>query len=100
MLCARSGTSGTERPAASASVVVLVVQVPPLVRGRLRIALRRVLPLLLAPERGDVEVGPGAAHRLVAAVVDEVRAEDPAVVLSYEGVGAVPLTHVEVGVEV
>src|SRR5882724_2646898 len=80
-------------------VRVLVVPVPPPVGLRLRIALRRVLPDLLAPERGDVEVGPGAAHRLVAALVDEVGAEDP-VVVAQEGVGAVPLVHAEVGVEV
>src|SRR5215218_5298329 len=39
------------------------------------VALRRVLPLLLAPERRHVEIGPGGAHRLVAAAVDEVGAE-------------------------
>src|SRR5687768_6119185 len=49
---------------------VLVVEVPPPVGRGLRIALGRVLPLLLAPQRGDVEVGPGAAHGLVAAAVD------------------------------
>gem|GEM_PF-6834567 len=31
----------------------------------------RILPLLLPPEHGDVQVAPGAAHRLVAPVVDE-----------------------------
>src|SRR5215212_4997807 len=56
----------------SLAVVVLVVQVPPLVRRGLRVALRRVLPHLLAPQGGDVEVAPGAAHVLVAAGVDEV----------------------------
>src|SRR4051794_25704783 len=81
-------------------VVVLVVAPLPLVRRRLRVALRRVLPLLLAPERRDVEVAPGASHRLVAAIVDQVGAEDPAVVLAVEGVGAVPLVHAEVLVEV
>src|SRR5687768_5844937 len=69
---------------------VLVVQAPPLVGRRLRDALRRVLPLLLAPERGDVEVAPGAPHRLVAAGVDEVGAEH-LVALAQEGVRAVPL---------
>src|SRR6478672_6706946 len=54
---------------------VCVVPVPPRVRRGLRIALRRVLPLLLPPQRGDVQVGPGAAHRLVAPVVEEVGAE-------------------------
>src|SRR6478752_5907756 len=53
-------------------LVVLVVEVPPHVRLRLRVALRRVLPDLLAPERGHVEVGPGRAEGLVTAAVDEV----------------------------
>src|SRR5215207_1158177 len=78
-----------------AGLPVLVVQVPPLVRRGLRVALRRVLPLLLAPERRHVEVAPGAAHRLVAAVVDEVGPEDP-VALADEGVRSVPLVHAEV----
>src|ERR1700737_560420 len=63
------------RPLGRRGVAVCVVPVPPLVRRRLRVALRRVLPLLLAAERSDVEVAPGAPHRLVAAVVDEVGAE-------------------------
>src|SRR4051794_23841881 len=49
---------------------VAVVPVPPFVRPGLRIALRRVFPLLLAAERGHVEIGPDGTHRLVAAVVD------------------------------
>src|SRR5918994_1289324 len=78
----RSPTGGFPPPAGglrerSRALAVLVVQVPPLVRRRLRVALGRVLPLLLAPERGQVEVAPGAPHRLVAAAVDEVGAEDP-----------------------
>src|SRR5215207_5457336 len=100
----RSPTGGFPPPAAglherSRALAVLVVQVPPLVRRRLRIALGRVLPLVLAPERGQVEVAPSAAHRLVAAVVDEVGAKD-LLALADEGVGAVPLIHAEVGVEV
>src|SRR5919198_5105457 len=85
--------------ARSRSLAVLVVEVPPLVGRRLRIALGRVLPLLLAPEGGQVEVAPGAARRLVAAIVDEVGTEDP-VAVAEEGVGPVPLVHAEVGVEV
>src|SRR5262245_24440736 len=77
----------------------LVVPDPPVVRPGLGIALRRVLPLLLAPERGDIEVGPGAAHRLVAAAVDEVGAEH-AVAFADERVRAVPLIDSEVRVEV
>src|SRR5215211_2605805 len=71
----RSRTAAGSRPARlrrerSSVFAVRVVVVPPLVRRRLRVALRRVLPLLLAPERGDVEVGPGTSHRLVTARVD------------------------------
>src|SRR4051812_575742 len=79
-------------------LVVLVVQVPPLVGRRLRVALRRVLPLLLASERGDVEVAPRAAHVLVTAVVYEIGTEDP-VAVAKKSVRAVPLVHAEVGVE-
>src|SRR4029450_9346396 len=71
-------------------VPVLVVQVPPLVGRSLRIALGRVLPLLLAPEGGDVEVAPRAAHRLVAAVVDEIGAVD-LLAIAQERVRPVPL---------
>src|SRR5215217_5291932 len=84
----------------SRALTVRVVVVPPLVGRRLRVAGRRVLPLLLAAERRQVEVGPGAAHRLVTALVDEVGAEDLALVVAEERVRAVPLPHAEVGVEV
>src|ERR1700682_6329223 len=57
--------------------VVVVVPIPPLVRRGLGITLRRVLPSLLTAERADVEIAPGGPHRLVAAEVDEVRAEHP-----------------------
>src|SRR5262245_53228405 len=97
--CMRSVVLSVTRRARSVAVLVLVVLVPPLVRRGLRVALRRVLPLLLASQRRDVQVGPGAAHMLVAAAVDEVGAEDLLVVAD-EGVGAVPLAHPEVGVEV
>src|SRR5215217_2948077 len=83
----------------SVAVFVLVVQPPPLVGRGLRIALGGVLPLFLSPERGDVEIGPRGAHRLVAAAVDEVGAEDH-VAVADEGVRAVPLVHAEVGIEV
>src|ERR687895_2153069 len=87
------------RYARSRDLLVLVVVVPPLVWRGLRVALRRVLPLLLAAQRGDVEVGPGAAHPLVAPGVDEVGSEH-LVAVADEGVGAVPVAHPEVGVEV
>src|SRR5207245_1428845 len=75
-----------------------VVPDPPLVRRGLWITLRRVLPLLLAPERSDIEVVPGVSHLLVAAVVDEVGAEQ-AFAVADERVRAMPLVHAEVGVE-
>src|SRR5258705_8934141 len=78
--------------------VVVVVPVPPLVRWGLGVTLWRVLPLLLAPERSDVEIVPGAPHLLVAAVVDEVGAEH-LVAIADERVRAVPLVHAEVRVE-
>src|SRR5438477_11099837 len=75
-----------------------VVPDPPLVRRGLGITLRRVLPLLLTPERSDVEVVPGVSHLLVAAVVDEVGAEQ-AVAIADEHVRAMPLIHAEDGNE-
>ena len=57
--------------------VVFVVQSPPAVRWRLRTPLGRVLPLLLAAQRGQVEQRPIAGERLDAAPVGEVSAEDP-----------------------
>jgi hypothetical protein len=43
------------------SSAVRVVVVPPLVWPGLWVALGRVLPVLLASERGDVEIAPGGA---------------------------------------
>src|SRR5438876_8359431 len=80
-------------------LVWFVVPDPPLVRRSLGIALRRVLPFLLAPERGDVEVVPSVPHLLVAAFVDEVGAEH-IVAVPNERVRAVPLVHSEVLIEV
>ena len=80
-------------------VAVFVVPVPPFVRRSLRVAFRRVFPLLLAPERSHIEVAPGAPERLVAAVVDKVGAEH-AVAIADERVRAVPLVYAEVFVEV
>src|SRR5215216_1352299 len=92
---AESLPAGRLRRERSGVLAVRVVVVPPLVRRGLRVALRGVLPLLLAPERGDVEIAPGGAHVLIAAGVDEVGAEDP-VALADEGVVPVPLVHPEV----
>src|SRR5712675_1184423 len=77
---------------------VTLVPVPPFVRPALGVACRRVLPLLLTPERRHVEVVPDGAHRLVAAAVDEVGAED-ALAVTDERVVAVPFIHPEVGVK-
>src|SRR3984957_14289738 len=77
---------------------VALVPVPPLVRPALRIALRRVFPLLLTPERGHVEIAPDGAHRLVAAAVDEVGAKH-ALAVADERVVAVPFLPPDVGVE-
>src|SRR4051812_31193934 len=79
--------------------LVAVVPVPPFVGRRLRIALWRILPHLLAAERRDVEIVPGAAHLLVAAALDEIGAED-AVAVAKEHVGAVPLADAEIGIEI
>src|SRR5215216_1546553 len=88
-------TRGLPLRARLPALAVRVVVVPPLIWRRLRVALRRVLPLLLAPERGDVEVAPRAPHLLVATAVDEVGAVDLAVVADERG-GSVPLTDAEV----
>jgi hypothetical protein len=81
------------------SVAVFVVPVPPFVRRSLRVACRRVFPVLLAPERSHIEVAPGAPERLVAAIVDEVVAEH-AVAIADERVRAVPLVYAKVFIEV
>src|SRR5882724_9798635 len=73
--------------------------VPPLVRHSLGVSLRRVLPLLLTTERGDVEIAPRATHRLVATIVDEVSSEDAIVAITEEHVSAMPLVNAEVGVK-
>src|SRR4051794_36100942 len=65
----------SQPPLRRCGMAVFVVPVPPLVRRGLGIALGEVLPLLLTPERGHVEVAPGAPQRLVATVVDEVGTE-------------------------
>src|SRR5690242_20971708 len=80
---------GLAEPAGRLVLAVCVVPVPPLVGSGLRITLRRILPVLLAPECGHIEKAPGRSQRLVAAVVDEVGAEHAVAVVD-EGVGAVP----------
>src|SRR5206468_7250951 len=75
----------------------LVVPDPPRIRLRLRVALRRVLPLLLAAEGGHVQVAPRAPEGLVAPAVDEVGAEH-LVAITDERVRPVPLVDTEVDV--
>src|SRR5437899_970259 len=70
---------------------VFAVPVPPLVRWTLRVAVRRIFPFLLAPKGSHVEEIPGGHECLIAAVVDEVRLEHPAVVVTDERDGAMPL---------
>src|SRR5215813_4213241 len=78
--------------------VVVVVPVPPLVRRRLGITLRRVLPSLLTAKGRDVKVTPRASHCLVPAVVDEVCAEY-LFAIADEDVVAVPFIDAEILVE-
>src|SRR5262249_83716 len=78
---------------------VFVVPIPPHVGRGLRVALRRVLPLLLPPQRSHIEVAPGTPHHLVATIVDEISAEHVSVVVANERVMAVPLVHAKVDVE-
>ena len=89
---------GVAEPSRGFALAVFVVPAPPFVGRALRIALRRVLPGLLTPQRGHVEEAPGVDERLVAAIVDEVGAEHP-VAVADERVGAVPFVHAEVDVE-
>src|SRR5262249_19119432 len=77
---------------------VVIVPVPPLVRRRLRVTLRRVLPGLLTAERRHVEIAPGGSHRLITAIVDEVSAEHSLAIVE-EHVVAVPLVDAEVHIE-
>src|SRR5262249_7030975 len=57
--------------------VVLIVAPPPLIWRGLRPALRGGLPVFLAPERGQVEKGPGASEGLDPASAREIRAKHP-----------------------
>src|SRR6185503_7443275 len=72
--------------------------VPPFVRRRLRITLRRVFPLLLPSQRGYVEIVPSVPHLLIAATVDEVGSKNLLAVAD-ECIRAVPLVHAKVFVE-
>src|SRR4051812_22524948 len=60
--------------------LVIAVPIPPLVCLCLGIAFRRVLPDLLPPEWGDVEIAPRGAQGFVTAVVGEIGAENPVAV--------------------
>src|ERR1700728_4763897 len=78
---------------------VIVVPVPPLIGRGLGIAFGRIFPRLLASERSEIEIAPEAAHGFVAAVVDEVGAED-FVAVAEEDVVTVPLVDAEIFIEV
>src|SRR5581483_10874706 len=78
---------------------VIVVPVPPFVGRGLRRAFGRILPVLLAAERGEIEIAPRGPHRLVAAIVDEVGAEY-APTFADEHVMAMPFVHAEILVEI
>src|SRR5688500_18049464 len=80
----------------SCSGDVTVVPVPPFVRGRLRVAFRRVFPNFLAAERGDVEIAPCGTHRLVTAAVDEVGTKY-LLAIAEEHIVPVPLVDAEIG---
>ena len=56
-------------------------------------------PTALGARAGDIEIAPGRAQLLIAARVDEVRAED-LIALTDEGVVSVPLVDAEILVEV
>src|SRR5262249_33542817 len=56
----------------SSLLLIFVVAAPPLIRRLLRIAGRRVLPRLLAPERHPVEEAPHRSDRLHAAAARAV----------------------------
>ena len=79
--------------------LVRVVQAPPRVRRALRPAGRRVLPVLLAAERGQVEEGPDAAERLDAATPGRVGEED-AIAIAEEHVKGKILRRPQLALEV
>src|SRR5512145_2387254 len=87
----------------AALCAVLIVAPPPLVRRALRPALRRVLPVLLAAERRQVEERPGTPERLDPASGREIRPKDRAAVAQEDAeaerlslVGGEPEVDVEV----
>ncbi len=76
-------------------LVVLVVKPIPLMRRSLWVAFRRVLPLLLSAERGDVEQAPDVAEGLDRATGGEVGMEDIFVIVD-KHVESEPLCDPEV----
>src|SRR5260370_39940599 len=70
------------------------VPVPPFVRPDLGVALGRVLPPLLTPERRRDEAAPDATPRVVAAAVSEVGAEEERATPHAEVVG-IRRTHAD-----
>src|SRR5687768_11689220 len=76
---------------------------PPLIRRRLRPSFGRIFPILLPPERCQVEEAPGRAKRFDSATIRKVRAID-SFIIAQKDTQAKCLAFVrrqtEVGVEV
>src|SRR5438874_13154305 len=86
----RSARETGPQPTESAlTCPVFVVAAPPLVRLRLRVPAGRVLPLLLATERCQVEEGPNAAEGFDATGCGEVRAKDAVAVAQEDAEAAI-----------
>ena len=67
-----------------------IMPAPPPVAWRFWIVVRRILPILLTSQWRYVQVAPHAAYRFISAAVDEVRAEDPIVLIAEEDVVPMP----------
>src|SRR5690606_34757390 len=75
-----------------------VVPVPPLIGRRLWIAFRRVFPVFLPTQWGNVQVIPGAAHLFIAAIIEKIGSEYLAAI-SIKDISAVPFIHTEISIE-
>src|ERR1700722_467503 len=78
---------------------VFIMQAPPTIGRAPLDALRRILPILLPPERRQIEEGPDAAQHLDAAPAGEIGTKQ-AVGATEENVKAKAAIHAEVGVEI
>src|SRR5262249_21177674 len=75
-----------------------VMPVPPFIWRSFGITFRRILPHFLAAERREIEITPDSPHRLIAAIVDEIGAEN-LVAVPDESVVAMPFVHSKIFVE-